>query len=139
MKLFNILKNLTKYRSFTWTPTFTWANGDTAPTVANISCQYIKLGAMYYFMGRFNITAKNTTATNTVLVMSMPFKIAHVSPQTIGQVYSADANYAKPLLLRTSSSRQTVSVVSGIGGDNSSGVLATGYYGFNFVWFKYQS
>lgn len=135
MKVDNILMNMASWHSVSWTPTFSWSNGDT-PTMANISCIYIKLGAIYYFGGRFQMTAKNTSSTTASLQMSMPFTIAHVTPQVLGELYADTNSYAKPLLIRTGSSGTSVYFVSGIGGGYTSNVMATGYYGFGFFWFK---
>lgn len=135
MRLFNIIKNLSEVKTQTWTPTFKWSTAETSPTVANSNCYIDKIGNLYCFRGRFQITAVNAPSANDMLVFGTPFGLKNSGVATVGELIYTDKTISAPLLFRVSSA-QVLYVTGGTGGGNSSQYFKTGYYSFCFFWFK---
>lgn len=135
MRLFNIIKNLSEVKTQTWTPTFNWSSGGTAPTVSNIVCYIDTIGNLCCFRGRFNITNLNTPSTSGNLTLSIPFRIKDGSVATIGELQQNNLGITAGLFFRTYGVSE-FHIVAHAGGGYSSPVLKTGYYAFSFFWFK---
>ena len=122
--------------TFSWTPSFSWSTGSTAPTVNNIEC-YIShvFGDLYCFRGRFNLANLNG-ATNATMYMSTPFGLRNSNTSAIGQLWVDTSTITLPLLFRVGSDNRLF-IQSGAAGGYSSGTLkASYYYTFCFYWFR---
>lgn len=145
MKVFNLFKNLIRYTenkindyvASTWTPTFGWSNEGVGPTVANISCNVKKIGPLYCFGGRFQITDLGSQPSNSTMTITTPFQVKNGGVATIGELFpQSGMNLTSQLLFRTSSDGQIFYIVDGAGAGYSASKLKTGYYSFSFFWIK---
>ena len=112
-----------------YTPSFTWSNGSTAPTVNNINAAYRKLGNVVQIYMRFNIAAINGSG-NGSLVISYPNGVSidyGYEPSIVTQLYS-DINYSPQMFVRFGPG--SMFVVSGVGGNYSLPKFQTGYHSF---------
>ena len=112
-----------------YTPSFTWSNGSTAPTVNNINAAWRKLGNVVQIYMRFNIAAINGSG-NGSLVISYPNGVSidyGYEPSIVAQLY-ADINYSPQMFVRFGAG--SMFVVSGVGGNYSLPRFQTGYHSF---------
>ena len=112
-----------------YTPSFTWSNGSTAPTVNNINAAWRKLGNVVQIYMRFNIASINGSG-NGLLVISYPNGVSidyGYEPSIVTQLY-ADINYSPQMFVRFGSG--SMFVVSGVGGNYSLPKFQTGYHSF---------
>lgn len=112
-----------------YTPSFTWSNGSTAPTVNNINAVWRKLGNVVQIYMRFNIAAINGSG-NGSLVISYPRGVSidyGYEPSIVAQLY-ADINYNPQMFVRFGTG--SMFVVSGVGGNYSLPRFQTGYHSF---------
>ena len=111
--------------SFTsYTPTFSVSSG-TNPTVANISCRYMRTGNLVIFSGRFQITALGSVGTSTLrFTTPSGFSFANSSVGAAGFICPGPT-LSSAITLRFDGTY--LMVVTGSGGIPT---LDTGYYMF---------
>lgn len=114
-----------------YTPTFGWSGGGTAPTVSNIDAHYRQQGNLIQVYMRFQITDLGTGTG--YLSISYPFstnlKTAYGAPP-LCELYG-DTRTTHPLIVRAATS--SFLVAAGAGGAYASSEMTTGYYSFSAV------
>lgn len=118
----------------TYTPTITWTDGSTAPTIDINDFRYMSYGGhVYWISGRFRITNLGTPGSSAHLQISLPSVILNTASYgacAVGVVYCSDAaqmsTTSGDFLIRKYP--DYLCIVRGAQGNPSASYFTTGYY-----------